>query len=304
MSKVTTNPSNNPPAYLNCAKAKAELIAWPPSMRPAKPVHSRVASRAELRAFAAQYPKAAKLFGTIVVKWQASGARHRSENGCWAAYTHAEWCEWVGLRSASMLKEHLDRLNGAGLIERTLGKFGGGRVVSFIRPTPQGLALSKPRSEDWKHLGVDPPTVETLPIEDVFKAAYQAHKGTTLKVLSKVEKAALKGILKDLPLDGSALLDRCVRNWSGFTIHVAEAKGFDPTKAPVQPSADYVRKHLQAACDFVAKALVLKPSGSKFSGSSTPPVAIPASSTALKLQAEGEPATLEEIQAILGNDPE
>jgi len=61
------------------------------------------------------------------------------------------------------LKRHLNLLEEMGLIERERGKYGGNRVLSFIRPTVLGLSLSSPRPDDWDHLGQVQDTSEPTP---------------------------------------------------------------------------------------------------------------------------------------------
>ena len=72
-------------------------------------------------------------------------------------------------------KRHLDRLEHLGLIERERGKFGGNRVLTFIRPTILGLRLSNPKSQDWQHLGHDPNAPPNGPAQGVKPNI--AHKG-------------------------------------------------------------------------------------------------------------------------------
>lgn len=136
---------------------------------------AKLTTPSAMRGFAVQHPRAAAVFGEIIGRWRGSRARRPGSPGYWAAYTQAEWCAWIGLKSSSTLKEHLDRLEAAGLIERERGHHMGNRVVSFIRPTPTGLSLAKPRPSDWQLLGIDTPTVDTVDsVEAVFAAAYEA----------------------------------------------------------------------------------------------------------------------------------
>lgn len=163
---------NNPKAKAE-AKAhieKAEKKATKKAEAQAKPPVAT--TRAQIKALWRQYPKEARLFGHIMAKWRASGAIKPGTTGKWAAYTHEEWEGFTGI-PVSSLKRHLDRLEGWGLIERDRGQFEGRRVLSFIRPSPQGLRLSAHKDRDWERLG----TTET---EAVYHAPAKANPEVAL----------------------------------------------------------------------------------------------------------------------------
>lgn len=110
------------------------------------------ATRTEIKGFFKQHPTAASLFGEIVGKWRGSSSRRPANHGFWAAYPYPEWASFTGL-SVATLKRHLDVLEEGGLIERERGRHAGTRVLTFIRPSPNGLHLSTTRPGDWTHLG-------------------------------------------------------------------------------------------------------------------------------------------------------
>lgn len=124
---------------------------------PKKPKPCPFKTREDFKGFAAQFPKEAAFFGKLVVMWRGSRATLEGHTGYWAAYTRAEWAEWMKC-SEPTIGRWLNRLEDHGLIERELGKFKGNAVYAFIRPTPEGLQFAGSRPTDLHHLGKKPNT--------------------------------------------------------------------------------------------------------------------------------------------------
>lgn len=143
--------------FLHSDAAKAELTAEIRAEQAAlkKQAQSPIQTRKGIKGFWAQHPKTRDLFGAIMIMWRKSSARRPERNGFWAAYPYRDWSAQTGLPDRT-LKRHLIRLEEHGLIERTHGRYGGSRVLTFIRPTRLALDLSTIRAGDWQHLGVDP----------------------------------------------------------------------------------------------------------------------------------------------------
>lgn len=150
--------------FLNSKSAKAEMSAAIAKDKAAQQAQDQSPLRTpkDIRGFWAQHPKTRDLFGEIVTMWRKSSARRPDCKGFWAAYPYREWSDRTGLPIAT-LKRHLNVLVTYGLIERTLGRHGGTRVLAFVRPTRHALQLSKARDGDWKHLGIDPNPPEETP---------------------------------------------------------------------------------------------------------------------------------------------
>ena len=144
-------------SFLHSATAKAELTAEIRAEQAVlkKQAQSPIQTKKGIKGFWAQHPKTRDLFGAIMTMWRKSSARRPERNGFWAAYPYRDWSAHTGLPDRT-LKRHLTRLEDHGLIERTLGRYGGSRVLTFIRPTRLALDLSTIRAGDWQHLGVDP----------------------------------------------------------------------------------------------------------------------------------------------------
>jgi len=145
-------------------KAKAIMKATIAKDQQAKALQdqSLLKSRADMKGFAAQYPKAFHLLGVIFTTWRGSSSRRPSLPGCWAAYPYPWWSQQAKMPERT-LKRHLDLLEGHGLIERVRGHHQGKRVLAFIRPTALALKLSTTRPADWDHLGASPDEPETPP---------------------------------------------------------------------------------------------------------------------------------------------
>lgn len=141
--------------HLNNEKAKTEVKAANAKDKVVRALQddSSLKTRADLKGFWRQYPKACALFGQIVIVGRSSTARRPGVPGCWAAYTYPWWSKKTGL-SVSTLKRQLDLLESHGLIERQLGKHGGTRVITYIRPTALALDLSDGRPGDRFHFGL------------------------------------------------------------------------------------------------------------------------------------------------------
>lgn len=150
--------------FLKSKSAKAELAAALEKDNAAQKAQdqSPIQTTKDVRGFWAQNPKTRDLFGAIITTWRKSSARRPDHNGFWAAYPYRDWSDLTGLPDRT-LKRHLNSLEQHGFIERTLGRHGGNRVLTFIRPTPHALKLSKARDGDWKHLGIDPHQPEEKP---------------------------------------------------------------------------------------------------------------------------------------------
>lgn len=146
------------------AKAKAAMKAAvaKDQQAKAKQDQSPLKSRADMKSFAAQYPKAFHLLGVIFDVGRGSSSRRPGVPGRWAAYTYQEWSERAKMPVAT-LKRHLDVLGQHGLIERARGHHQGTRVISFIRPTALALKLSTTRPTDWDHFGHSPDEPATDP---------------------------------------------------------------------------------------------------------------------------------------------
>ncbi|WP_081532532.1 helix-turn-helix domain-containing protein [Rhodovulum sp. P5] len=152
--------------YLHSQTAKAELTAALEKDKAAQQVQdqSPLKTKKDIRGFWAQFPKTRDLFGEIMNKWRKSGSRRPGHEGFWAAWPYRDWSAATGLPIAT-LKRHLNTLEENGLIERTLGRHGGSRVLTFIRPTPLALYLSDVKAGDWQRLGIPLQTdfADTLP---------------------------------------------------------------------------------------------------------------------------------------------
>lgn len=146
------------------AKAKAVMQAAVTKDQQAKALQdqSPLKDRADIKGFAAQYPKAFSLLGVIFTTWRGASSRRPGVPGCWAAYPYPWWSERAKM-SIATLKRHLDLLEGHGLIERDRGHHQGKRVLAFIRPTALALKLSATRPTDWEHLGACPDEPKTPP---------------------------------------------------------------------------------------------------------------------------------------------
>lgn len=138
-------------------KAKAAVKAAVTKDQQAKAFQdqSPLKSRADMKGFGAQHPKAFHLLGVIFTTWRGSSSRRSGVPGCWAAYPYPWWSEQTKMPERT-LKRHLDVLEQHGLIERVRGHHQGTRVVTFIRPTALALKLSSTRPADWDHLGASP----------------------------------------------------------------------------------------------------------------------------------------------------
>jgi len=126
---------------------------------------SPLKSLADMKGFAAQYPKMFHLLGVIFTTGRGSSSRRPGIPGCWAAYTYQEWSGRAKM-SVATLKRHLDRLEQHGLIERDRGHHQGTRVITFIRPAVLALKLSSTRPADWDHFGHkldEPEAPSTMP---------------------------------------------------------------------------------------------------------------------------------------------
>lgn len=191
-------------SFLKSAKAKAELasdLAKDHAAHSAQ-ANSPIQTRKDIRGFWVQHPKSRDLFGAIYKTWRKASATRPGHAGYWAAYPYPWWSELTGIPVAT-LKRHLDRLEQLGLIERERGKFGGNRVLTFIRPTILGLRLSNPKSQDWQHLGHDPNTPPNGPAQSVKPSI--AHKVAgpqppDEKPLSMAELLAMEEAEKPLTL--------------------------------------------------------------------------------------------------------
>ena len=151
-------------SFLKSALAKTELSAAIAKDKVAQQAQdqSPLSTTKDIRGFWAQHPKTCGLFGAIVTMWRKSSARRPDHKGFWAAYPYRDWSDLTGLPDRT-LKRHLNSLERHGLIERNLGRHGGNRVLTFIRPTPRALKLSKARQGDWLHLGIDQHQPEETP---------------------------------------------------------------------------------------------------------------------------------------------
>lgn len=152
---------------LHSGAAKADLAAQIDKDKAAQKLQSEspLQSRRDIRGFWSQHPRTKDLFGAVMTIWRKSSARRPDCPGVWAAYPYPHWSEKTSL-SVATLKRHLDRLEQYGLIERVRGRFGGSRVLTFIRPTELALKLSNVRPDDFRRIGVDPskpPKVQELP---------------------------------------------------------------------------------------------------------------------------------------------
>lgn len=179
--------------FLKSKSAKAELSAAIAKDKAAQQAQdqSPLSTTKDIRGFWAQNPKTRDLFGEIVTTWRKSSARRPDCKGFWAAYPYRDWSDLTGLPIAT-LKRHLNTLVTHGLIERTLGRHGGNRVLTFIRPTPHALKLSKARDGDWKHLGIDPHQPEEKP-----KPAPVQHVAKPKKEKKKMSVAEFEAIMAE-----------------------------------------------------------------------------------------------------------
>lgn len=175
-------------------KAKAAMKAAVAKDQQAKSPQdqSSLKSRADMKGFAAQYPKAFHLLGVIFDVGRRSSSRRPGISGRWAAYTYQEWSGRAKMPVAT-LKRHLDVLGKHGLIERARRHHQGTRVISFIRPTALALKLSTARPTDWDHFGHSPD-----------EAASDPHKPKAWK--PKPVKAAPQPDADDPPLTADEML--------------------------------------------------------------------------------------------------
>lgn len=142
---------------LKSKTAKAELAAALEKDGAAQKAQdqSPLKTKKDMRGFWAQFPKTRDLFGEIMNRWRKSGSRRPGHEGFWAAWPYRDWSTATGLPIAT-LKRHLNTLEEVGLIERTHGRHGGSRVLTFLRPTALALKLSDVQAGDWQRLGLDP----------------------------------------------------------------------------------------------------------------------------------------------------
>lgn len=134
-------------------KAKAELQAAiaEDQAKAALQTTSPLQTREAIKGFWAQYPKAKILFGKIMVTWRGSSSTRPAVSGFWAAYPYRYWVKTSSMPQRT-IQRYFDLLEEHGLIERTHGKHGGTRQLTFIRPTALALKLSDHRPTDWPHL--------------------------------------------------------------------------------------------------------------------------------------------------------
>jgi len=240
------------------ADEKAKLKAFvyredkPKSEKQPKPITYTIKTKADFAAFCKQDSSAAKLFGNVFTWWRRSKMPVSGDPGYYAAYTHLEWLTKTGVKAVSTLKHQLDRLEEAGLIERSRHRQGGSRVVSFIRPTPLALEVTTGSASDWQHLGLSAPnkTKDAKPFEAlhaIYKVAYEAQVGAPLAVMPKNEAAALRQIMKAVPNAGE-LIDFVVREWGELAFYVMTKTKVSPTKTP---SAMSLNKNIQLATEFM-----------------------------------------------------
>lgn len=173
-------------------RAKATLAASIAKDEQAKAVQmqSPLKSRADMKGFAAQHPKAHRLLGVIFTMGRGSSSRRPGVPGCWAAYPYREWSERAKIPDRT-LKRLLNVLEAHGLIERVRGHHQGTRVVSYIRPSKLSLNLSDCRPNDYEHFGHKdepesslPPAHPSAPAETFSSSASPAQKpGTLAEVL-------------------------------------------------------------------------------------------------------------------------
>lgn len=161
--------------FLKSKSAKAELTAALEKDSAAQKAQdqSPLKTKKDMRGFWAQFPKTRDLFAAIVNKWRKSGSRRPGHEGFWAAWPYRDWSTATGLPERT-LKRHLNALEEVGLIERTHGRHGGSRVLTFLRPTALALKLSDVQPGDWQRLGIDPdapkpPKPKPAPVLQVAK---------------------------------------------------------------------------------------------------------------------------------------
>lgn len=153
MAIVLTKKTKNVKSFINSEQAKSEMRKHVAKVNKAKALqeHSPLKDRAALKGFWKQHPKTRDLFGQIVIVCRQSTARRPGAKGFWAAYPYPWWSEKAGMPVAT-LKRHLKLLEEHGLIERQLGKHGGTRVLTFIRPTALAFELSDTRPGDEERI--------------------------------------------------------------------------------------------------------------------------------------------------------
>lgn len=146
------------------AKAKAaskEALKGKPKKPPAPVIP--ITTREQIRGFWKQYPTLATVFGVIMRRWRASTATRPGASGYWAAYTQPDWVTQAGV-SVDTWQRAVDRLVAHGLVERDRGRYGGTRVLTFLRPTLLALGLSDAKARDLQHLDATPePTQSAVP---------------------------------------------------------------------------------------------------------------------------------------------
>lgn len=134
----------------------------------AKPSKKQQEAKAELKAFWVQYPTACRVFSEIFKVWRTASSRRPGTHGYWAAWTYEWWSERLGI-PVSTLKWNLNLLEKKGLIERTLGRHGGTRVITFMRPTNEALSLSGGADRIWNHLNKQHFEPKLEPTNALFK---------------------------------------------------------------------------------------------------------------------------------------
>jgi hypothetical protein len=154
---------------LAIAEKKAAKAKKAPKPKPDQ-VAPKIKTKAALKAFWRQNPKARDLYGHILRHWRASKARRPDVKGFWAAFPYPAWEKWTGL-PVPTLKRHLDLLEGNALIERTRGRFGGNAVYAYLRPSALSLSLSDAPQKDWDHLGTHPDDLTKPPKPEPVMAA-------------------------------------------------------------------------------------------------------------------------------------
>lgn len=152
--------SNPPEDWLTKATeaGKAELKGKPKTApAPIMPI----ATRQQIKGVWKQYPTLATVFGVIMRRWRTSTATRPGASGYWAAYTQPDWATLAGV-SVSTWKRTVDLLVAHGLVERDAGRYGGIRVLTFLRPTLLALTLSDAKAWDLLHLDASPEPAQSI----------------------------------------------------------------------------------------------------------------------------------------------
>ena len=120
----------------------------------------------DYRAWALNYPNAAKLLREVLFQWRGSNMKVRGKPGHWTVYPRDFWCQKTGL-SLDQLKRALKVLEIDQLVLRERHRFNGSEVRAYLQPTSRSVDFAG-KSGDKERLGTayqpfNAPSPELLP---------------------------------------------------------------------------------------------------------------------------------------------